>query len=157
MDRITVIIGVITVVVLGGIIGSAFYQQKNFQPRNQCVEHSIGLSMHIHPEVEIIIDGEKRPIPTDIGIAPNCMKALHTHDESGQLHVEYPTPQDFKLADFFAVWGQPFNQNQILDKTADAEHKISMSVDGQPSQEFERLILKDQQKIQIKFEKKPAQ
>lgn len=156
MDRTTVTIVALGVLIFGGIIGGAVIGSRNFKPYNQCVEHSVSLSMHIHPELSIIIDGQPQPIPANIGIDPTCMKAVHTHDETGKIHLEYPDQIDFKLADFFTVWGQPFSKDQILDKKADDTHTIIMTVDGQPSTDFENLILKDAQKIEIRYETKQA-
>lgn len=154
MDKTTIAIATLTVIIFGGIVGSAFYQQKNFQPRNQCVQHNPNLGMHIHPNVQIEIDGQPQPIPANIGINPTCMKAIHTHDETGKVHLEYSEPHDFTLADFFAVWGKTFNKNQILDKQVDEITTIRMTVDGQPNEDYENLVLKDEQKVIIKYEKK---
>lgn len=153
MDKTVIAIGAITILVFGGIIGMAVSQQKNFQPRDLCVQHSNSLGQHIHPELQIIANGQPIAIPANIGIDPNCMKAVHTHDETGKLHIEYPeAEQTFTLGDFFAVWGETFNENQILNYTANDQHKITMTVDGQPSTEFSNLQLKDGQKIVITYE-----
>lgn len=155
MDRPLLVIGAITLIILGGIIGISVYGQSNFEPRKTCVEHSLALSMHIHPKVSILIDGQPITIPANIGILPTCMQAIHTHDESGELHVEYPQQHDFKLADFFANWGQPFSKQQVLDKSLDEHSSLIMTVDGQPSEEFENLILRDQQQIVIELKTLP--
>lgn len=154
MDRNTVIIGVISALVFAGIIGSAIYGQKNFEPRNQCVQHSVSLSMHIHPELEIYDGDQKLAIPAEIGIDPSCMKAVHTHDETGKIHLEYPEQHQFVLEDFFAVWGKPFNKNEILDKKANDTHTVTMTVNGQPNDQFEKLPLEDGQKIVIRYQAK---
>ncbi len=154
MDRIVVVILSLTILILGGIVGGAFYSQKNFSPRDQCVEHSLSLSMHIHPELKIFLDDQPVTIPTNIGISPSCMKAVHTHDETGKIHLEYPQAYNFKLADFFAVWGQPLSKTQLLDKTVDEGHTLTMTVDGQPNQEFSDLVLKDGQQIELRYQTK---
>ncbi len=154
MDKTVVAIGAVTLVILGSIVGISISSNKNFKPYDQCVEHSVGLSMHIHPELEIYINNEKVKIPANIGIDPTCMKAIHTHDDTGKIHLEYPEAYDFKLGDFFTVWGKPFSKNQILDKTADSTHTVTMTVDGQPNSEFENLIMKDEQKIVIRYDEK---
>ena len=154
MDKTIASIVGLSVVVLGVIIFGSVQSNKNFQPRSQCVEHSLALSMHIHPNVEINVDNQKVAIPANIGIDPSCMRAIHTHDESGQMHVEYPEKHDFTLADFFANWQQPFSKDRILDKVTDETHAITMLVDGQPSEEFENLVLRDEQKIVIIYQEK---
>lgn len=111
---------------------------------------------HIHPELTIMIDGEKRTIPANVGITDGCMHPLHTHDDTGTIHVEAPVKRDFTLGDFFAVWGQPFDKDHILDKTADDAHEIRLLVNGELSQEYGNLVLRDKDKIMIAYQKKPA-
>src|SRR3989344_4637794 len=82
---------------------------------------------HIHPHLTIIIDGQKHTIPASIGITFSCMHPLHTHDDTGEIHVESPEQRDFTLADFFAVWGKPFNKDQILDYQTDAMHEVALA------------------------------
>src|SRR5712671_5401660 len=75
---------------------------------------------HIHPVLKIVINGQQQTIPANIGIRSNCMNSLHTHDDSGTLHVESPEKRDFTLADFFAVWGKTYTKDQILDSKVDS-------------------------------------
>lgn len=119
--------------------------------RDKCVIHE-GLGMHIHPNLKIMIEAEQYPVPGDIGVSDDCMKPLHTHDTTGKLHVEYPETHDFTLKDFFAVWNKPFSKDQILGVQAGEGHVIVMTVDGQPSGEYENLVLKDNQQIIISFQ-----
>ena len=155
MDRPVLAIGAVTLIVLGVIIGISVYSQSHFEPRKECVEHSVGLSMHIHPQLSIMINGQPVTIPANIGIQPSCMQAIHTHDDTGKLHVEYPQQYDFKLGDFFANWGQAFSKTQILDKTVDANDSLTMTVDGQPNTDFENLVLHDGQVIIIDYKEQP--
>lgn len=116
-----------------------------------CVTHGSTISYHVHPELAIVVDGERVEVPSDIGVDPACMRALHTHDASGKIHVEYPTEQPFTLGDFFAVWGEPFSSTRILDKVADDAREVRMTVNGQPSAEFENLVLRDEDLIVIEY------
>jgi hypothetical protein len=123
--------------------------------------------MHIHPMLKITVDGQAQEIPNNIGIegvdgdtshdqaldSSPCLHFLHTHDATGKLHVESPLETDYKLSDFFAVWQKSFSKEQILDFKADAEHRIRMTVNGQESTEFENLIMRDEQQIEIIYEK----
>ncbi len=109
---------------------------------------------HIHPHLTIVIDGNNIPVPAEIGLTGACEKALHTHDASGTLHIEPNFYQQFTLGEFFKEWGQPLSATQLLDKTADASHEITMTVDGRPSTEFGNLILKDKQEIVLEYRAK---
>lgn len=109
---------------------------------------------HIHPHLEIIINGQKQEIPADIGITPTCMNAIHTHDNTGKLHVESPEKRDFTLVDFFAVWNKVYNKNQILGYKADATHAIRETVNGNETQDYENNVLHDNDQIIIYYEVK---
>lgn len=109
---------------------------------------------HIHPVLKIIINGQEQEIPANIGIEVTCMKALHTHDTTGIIHVEAPVKRDFTLADFFAIWGKSFTKDQILDSKVDDNHSIKETVNGQEVQDYENTVLRDKDKIVISYEEK---
>lgn len=109
---------------------------------------------HIHPHLEIFIDKSRVVVPANIGFGlASCERVLHTHDNTGTIHIEPNFKQDFTLGDFFALWEKPFSENQILDcvsnVAADGNTEIRMTVNNERSEEYERLILKDGQKIMI--------
>jgi len=117
-----------------------------------CVTHSGG--MHIHPGLSIFINGEEEDLSTNIGVSPGCMRPVHTHDSTGQLHAEFPRPHDLTLADFFKIWDKPFSSFQILDYVIDDTHALTMTVNGRENSEFENLILRDGDRIEIIYEEK---
>jgi hypothetical protein len=104
---------------------------------------------HIHPELRIFIKGEVVLVPFDTGITNGCMNAIHTHSDRPILHVEAPVQKDFTLGDFFAVWDKPFNSMQILDFVATEEGQIRVTVNGQTSDSYENIILRDGDKMVI--------
>ncbi|MCX6787993.1 MAG: hypothetical protein NT108_02400 [Candidatus Kaiserbacteria bacterium] len=107
---------------------------------------------HIHPHLEILINGEQQSIPANIGVKPACMNALHTHDASGTLHVESPEKRDFTLGDFFAVWGQTFSKDQVLQSMIGETHHIRVTVNGVEVDTYENTILHDKDRIVISYE-----
>lgn len=84
-----------------------------------------GLAQHIHPLIRIVINGETIPLPAGIGIADpvvarggivsgSCFEPLHTHDASGVVHIETPSPtQQYTLADLIAVWRATYGSVEI--------------------------------------------
>lgn len=73
--------------------------------------------MHIHVHLDIFINGNPYQVPSKIGIIPNqCIYWLHTHDDTGIIHIESPEERDFTLGEFFDVWGQKFDNNQVFEK-----------------------------------------
>jgi hypothetical protein len=109
-------------------------------------------AFHIHPTLRIVINGKDIEVPPDIGIRSSCMNALHTHDLSGVIHVESPQTREFTLADFFAVWEQPFSEYEILTYKANASHRIRVSVNGVDVDTYETTTLKDKDEIIINYE-----
>lgn len=109
---------------------------------------------HIHPELQILINGENNSIPKNLGIKSNCMTSIHTHDEVGVIHVEAPVQKDFTLGDFFAVWQKDFSKSKILDYVVDEQHEISVTINGVPVDTFENTILGDKDKIVISYKTK---
>lgn len=110
---------------------------------------------HWHPQLRIIANGAAVPIPANIGIElAGCHRVLHTHDATGVIHIELNVYQEFTLGDFMSVWKKPFSKAQILDYQADETHEVVMTVGGQPSLDYENLVLKDQQEIVIEYKEK---
>lgn len=112
------------------------------------------LAVHIHPYVEIEILGEKQLIPAEFGHTGDMMRVIHTHDNTGKLHVESPTPHQFYLEDFFAVWGRTFNESCIFEYCVDEEHELSVFVNGEKDERYGTIPLKDGDRIKILYQKK---
>lgn len=107
---------------------------------------------HIHPNLEIYINGERQPIPANVGITPTCMNSLHTHTPDGIIHVEAPEKRDFILGDFFAVWQRPFSSEQLFDLTTGETHRIRVTVNGTEVDTYENTVLRDLDTIAIYYE-----
>ena len=112
---------------------------------------------HIHPSLRILIQGTPYPIPASIGNQPGCMYPLHTHAGSDpstgivQIHVESPIIRDFKLGDFFLVWGAILTPTQVLGYADDGTNRVTMAVSGAPSTAFGSLPLQDGQLVEIAY------
>jgi hypothetical protein len=74
------------------------------------------LVYHNHTKLVINNQNHSLTIPAGIGIVPNeCIFWLHTHDDSGIIHVESPTKLSFSLGQFLQVWGSFDNSSFIND------------------------------------------
>jgi hypothetical protein len=69
------------------------------------------------------------------------MSPLHTHDNSGTLHVESSVNRDYTLGEFVNVWGGEDTGAKILKVT----------VDGKPIPDWKNHILKDKEKISFEI------
>lgn len=99
---------------------------------------------HIHAHLAVFVNGQPKAIPYGVGIVPPYQLQqtqvgpfvaggtqyywLHTHDESGILHVESPVQRTFTLANFFDIWGQPLGPTQVGPATG----AVTAYVNGQP-------------------------
>jgi len=104
-------------VIVGGLWYLSGSSQKSIGERTNrelalLCDDEMADGFHIHPVLEIVVNGERVSIPPNIGIQKTCMTALHTHTPDGLIHVESPEKRDFTLADFFAVWNQPSARRQ---------------------------------------------
>lgn len=121
-----------------------------------CVQHE-GVGMHVHPQLKIVIDGAERAIPSEIGVTRSCMRPIHTHDESGKIHLEFPVQQDVRLGQFFEVWEQPFSKARILDRTVGPDDLLRVTVNGKKTGELENLLLHDRDDIVLEVRKKSSE
>ena len=116
------------------------------------------LSMHIHPHLRIVINGTDLAIPAEIGVTESSMMVVHTHDGTGTIHLESPVPKDFNVGHFFFVWSRNsgeqkiFNSTCILDYCADGNRTVRMLVNGQQNDEYEKFVMHDLDRIEIRFE-----
>jgi hypothetical protein len=67
------------------------------------------VTMHEHTNLQIFVHGEPVAVPTEIGIdrsgSQPYVASLHTHEDSGTIHVESSIIRTFTLGEFFDIWG----------------------------------------------------
>jgi hypothetical protein len=84
---------------------------------------------HIHAHLTIFVHGAPRQVPAGIGIAPpyaveqtasgafvagaTCFMWLHTHSADGIIHTESPIKRTYTLGDFFDIWGQRLDREDV--------------------------------------------
>jgi len=87
------------------------------------------LAYHIHAHLAIYVNGTQKTVPYGIGIEqPWSTSAdgdsefvssgaafyyLHTHDDTGVIHIESPNSTIYTLGQFFAEWNQKLSATQI--------------------------------------------
>lgn len=86
------------------------------------------LVFHNHTKLVIQSQNGSIPVPAYVGIVPNeCIFWLHTHDDSGIIHVESPYKTSFSLGQFLQVWNTFDNSsivNEILENSNGADASI---------------------------------
>jgi len=89
-------------------------------------------ALHHHIRLWIYVDGQPVVVPANIGLSPQAASPLHTHDETGLVHVE-SADLDFQpvLAQFMDVWGLYFTQTCLGDACNDGDRQLRVFLNGQ--------------------------
>jgi hypothetical protein len=108
--------------------------------------------LHIHPRLNVTVDGNPIVIPKNVGIDASLWKdhsidkygmqgmaPLHTHDTSGTIHVESNTNRAYTLGQFLDIWGGL----SLNGKT------VKATVDGKPVSDYRNILLKDGEQINL--------
>ena len=133
-------------------------ENNNWEIEETCLgSHSSEIS-HTHSTLSIFIDGDEISIPQNIGIqdsvCPDGMRGIHTHDDTGRLHIETPSQIDAPVGAFFNIWGETFNSEQIFNNVANSSKEVVMLVNDVINDEFENYIMLDGDKIEIFYQEK---
>lgn len=113
-----------------------------------------GAAMHLHQHIDLFVRGVRRTIPASIGIdAQNRFIAeLHTHDESGIVHVEAPRIRPFTLGQFFDVWGVRLTRSCLGGNCAGAKTRLLVWVNGKLwTGDPRRIVLRSHDQYAIVF------
>jgi hypothetical protein len=90
-------------------------------------------TIHHHDLLQVFIHGKEVTVPALVGIDESAgyLTSLHTHDTSGILHVESPTPRTFTLGEVFDVWGVRFTSSCIGGYCSSGGDHLRVYVNGQ--------------------------
>lgn len=147
-------IALATILILVGGIFLVTRGENTNVPEDQIVARK---GIHWHPRLTILIKGEKEEIPADFGIGAAHLP-IHTHatdNKEGVLHMEMSglvTKDETKLNKWFKLWGKQFNVNCIFDKCNGSEGTVKMTVNGTENKEFENYLMRDGDRIEIRYE-----
>jgi len=115
------------------------------------------LQVHYHAHLDINVDGNAVVVPQYIGFVVQGNKAvglapLHTHDDTGIIHIENSVPADFVLGQFFVEWGVKFTPTCVGPYCAGKGKELAVFVDGQRiTGDPTELVLKKHQEIAIEY------
>jgi sulfur carrier protein ThiS len=138
---------IIAIPVAAVILGVVFATQAN--------EMGLGATMvlHIHPKLNVTVNGKTIQVPEQIGIdkplykdlsldkyGMQGMAPLHTHDNSGVIHVESAVNRDYTLGEFLKIWGVDLNGKSV-----------KVTVNGQPISDWRNHILSDGEQINLEI------
>lgn len=104
----------------GGVLGDAFWPNGNTSTGGTgapvdgltCAPNMSAL-YHVHAHLAIFKDGKWLALPMNVGVLSQCNYEMHTHDQTGIIHIETPTFKTFTLGQFFDIWGQPLTSTNV--------------------------------------------
>jgi hypothetical protein len=90
------------------------------------------LAVHYHAHIDLMIRGKSVTVPSGIGIdfPKKKISPLHTHDETGIVHIESAEDTPFTLGQFFTEWGQHLDSRQVGPVTVAAGEQLRVFHDG---------------------------
>jgi hypothetical protein len=94
-----------------------------------------GTAKHFHAHLDVLVNGKKIPVPGNLGIATSGQQLaeLHTHDDTGVLHIEAPTTNKrYTLGQLFDEWNVQLTATSIGGLKTDATHTLTAYVGGKP-------------------------
>jgi hypothetical protein len=98
--------------------------------------------VHIHEHLDVFVNGRKVAVPANLGInaAAGYLSPLHTHDDSGLIHVESPTERPYTLGQLFDVWGVRFTRTCLGGYCDRGDHLLRVFVGGTLFRDDPRLL-----------------
>ncbi|GAA2747295.1 MULTISPECIES: hypothetical protein [Kitasatospora] len=91
-----------------------------------------GTALHIHAHLDVIADGKPVTVPALIGIdeVQQLVSPLHTHDETGIIHIESPKQADFSMGQFLTQWQVSASADHLGGLKTDDTHTLTAYVNG---------------------------
>ena len=76
------------------------------------------IDYHVHTHLSIFLNGQALAVPSHAGIVEQsptteCHYPVHTHDSTGLVHSHATAQTIFTLGQFFRVWGQPLQRDNV--------------------------------------------
>ncbi len=113
-----------------------------------------GTVLHTHQHLDMIINGAHGVVPEGIGINESArfISPVHTHDETGVIHVESNEIRDFTLGQFFDIWGVRFTKDCVGRYCSNGKNTLKVFSNGRPvSGDPRALALKAHQEIAVVY------
>jgi hypothetical protein len=123
------------------------------------------LVFHNHVHLDIFINGQPFTIPSQIGILPGkCFYWLHTHEDSGIIHIESPVARNYTLGQFLDIWKNTVSNNYptFTKNTANGQSNNAsiVYVNGNkinnPGINYNNVILNQHDEIAIVYGNPPS-
>lgn len=152
---------VFSVIIIFALFFLLFRNSNKTQNANGVSQQPI----HWHPKLKIMIKGEEKFIPPNIGISIGNnidhqisgmrMSPTHTHGSDGTIHLEnnkpWIKPETLTLGYFFRIWDKKFNSSCIFEYCNGENGSLTIAINSQPNFEFENYVMHDKDEIIIYY------
>lgn len=113
------------------------------------IAHGERVVYHKHAFIEYYLDGVKQTVPADIGVpldgshplarhGPSGIAPVHTHDNTGLIHLESKDQRDYAFGDFLALW-----EVDLADK------RTSFFANDRPVTDMNGYVIQDQDSLRL--------
>lgn len=115
------------------------------------------LQVHYHAHVDINVDGRAVTVPQYLGFVAEGnqvagLAPLHTHDNTGIIHIENSVPATFYLGQVFIEWGVKFTPTCLGPYCSGHGKQLAVFLDGKPYKgDPTKLVLKAHEEIAIEY------
>lgn len=76
-------------------------------------------TFNVHPTVEVVVDGQPKLLPGDIGREPKegkeCLKVIHTDEIGNKVHIQFVRPVRLTMGDFLEVYSTDNKTITVFD------------------------------------------
>lgn len=121
-----------------------------------------GSALDLHVQLSVEVDGDKVKVPSSIGLngeeatggrmVSGFVSAIHTHDDSGLVHVHSPEVRPYTLGQLFDVWGVTLTQDRIGGYCAGGGRRLNVESNGKEITGDPREVpLEDGQRISVAY------
>ena len=115
------------------------------------------LSVHYHAHLDVIVDGKPITVPPYLGFVASGSKVdglapLHTHNDSGVIHIENDVPATFVLGQVFTEWGVRFTASCLGGYCAGGGKELAVFVNGKrQTGDPTRIVLTKHEEIAVVY------
>jgi hypothetical protein len=115
-----------------------------------------GSFVHYHAHLDVFYDGQPVKVPANVGIDYDAQRIspMHTHYDSGVIHIEANKDDEFTLGQFLSEWGVKAHNGCVGDKCGnEVAVFVNGSVQNRPAPD---LVIKAGAEIALVLGTKPA-
>jgi hypothetical protein len=108
---------------------------------------------HIHAQLSIYNQDLLVTVPANVGIDQrrHVQSTIHTHDQTGIIHMEAPRPFAYTLGDLFDVWGVRFGAGTLGGLQDSGSNHVWVYVNGRLISDPARHVLANGDDVSIGY------